>query len=290
MSKDLDLIRKKLGHCSMAWEPETWLNTGDPDLNKVVGHRDKGIPYGRLTELSGLESHGKTALALTIAALAQLDGARIIWTDVENSWDPEWAKVRGLDPSKVELIQPYVGTFGKEKEKRLATAQELCGETEALIEMRGKFRKQLVVVDSLASLLTEGESAAGIEDQNMRTRMDLPMFLGSLLRRWVGHAQVYNAHIILINQLRQNPLVKFGSPWYTPGGNAPRFYSHIRLRVRKTGMLKETGKIVGVQGILKATKNKAGGEEGAEIGYKIFKQGPIEFCPAKYVAFKKEED
>ena len=245
-------------------------------------------------------SHGKTAIALSLSALAQVGGARVVWGDLENSWDEKWSRARGLDPGKVELIQPYVGQFNyidkktgkvhQEKNPRLSTAQELCAEIEAVIKSPvGKkiAAKQIGVIDSIASLLTEGEGDAGIENANMRTNMDLPMFVGRLMRRWMACAQSYNTTFIFINQMRQKPGVKMGSPWYSPGGNAPRFYCQVRLRAKRTGFCKDAGKNVGIQGILKATKNKAGGEEGAEIGYRLLK-GVLEFVPAKDVAYKKD--
>jgi recombination protein RecA len=302
MGKELDAIRKKLGHLAMAWRPRAYLDTGLPDLNRVIGHADFGIPYGTMIEITGMESHGKTAIALSLSALAQVGGARVVWGDLENSWDEKWARARGLNPDKVELIQPYVGQFSyvdkktgkthQEKSPRLSTAQELCAEIEAVIKSpisKKIAAKQIGVIDSVASLLTEGEGDAGIENSNMRTNMDLPMFVGRLMRRWMACAQSYNTTFIFINQMRQKPGVKMGSPWYSPGGNAPRFYCQVRLRAKRTGFCKDGGKNVGIQGILKATKNKCGGEEGAEIGYRLLK-GVLEFVPAKDVAYKKDGD
>ena len=289
MGKELDAIRKKLGHLSLYKKPSKYLDTGLPELNRVVGHCDLGIPYGKVIELYGLNSHGKTALALALAALAQRDQARVIWEDLENSWDEGWATRRGLDVSQVELIHPYAGKFGDEKDERLPYAQELCSEAEALM-CALKMDKQFLVLDSIAAMETEGESMAGLENQNLRTNMDLPLFMGKLLRRWVARASVHNTTIVMINQLRMKPVVKFGSPWYTPGGNAPSFYAHVRLRIRKTGPIKDKSKNIGIQGTLEAVKNKCGGEEGAVIGYRLLRAGPLEFVDAKEVAYKKEED
>jgi recombination protein RecA len=285
MATELEKIRKALGHLALGWEPSTWLDTGVPELNRVIGHKEKGLPFGRIVEISGWESNGKTAIALSLAALAQQDGARVVWGDVENSFDPDWARVRGLDPDKIMLIQPYVGTFDNEKAPRLSTAQELCVEIEKCVEAHGSKRgKCMVVLDSIPALLTSGESAAGIEGRNLRTNMDLPMFLGSLLRRWVGMAQVHNALILMINQLRTKPMA-FGDPNYTPGGSAPLFYSHVRVRVRrvKGGRMMEKGKMAGIRGVMIALKNKSGGEENAECGFRLWFAGPLEFVPASEV-------
>src|SRR6185369_4100302 len=112
-----------------------------------------------------------------------------------------------------------------------------------------------------------------------------------LFRRWVGLAQSYNALILTTNQLRQSPNVKFGSPWYSPVGNAVPFYSHIRTRVMRTAGSKivNKGKTVGIKGVMTAVKNKTGGLEGSEVGYRIMFDGSIEFVNAKEVKKKEGE-
>src|SRR5438105_2568445 len=323
MNKTLAKIRESLGHMAMEWAPSDWLDTEVPELNKVIGHKEKGLPYGRIIEISGWESQGKSALMMSIAALAQCDGAHVIWEDVENSFDPGWARQRGmaacscikitsnngskntcklcggensstfgLDTDKLILLQPYVGKFMDvdprtkkktlSKEARLSNAQELCSEAEKCMEASAKtFKKRILVLDSIPALLTAGEAAAGIEGGNLRTNMDLPMFMSRLLRRWVGTAQVTNTLIVLVNQLRTNPMNKFSSPDYTPGGNAPLFYSHVRVRVNriKGGKIMDKGNMVGIQGIMRALKNKSGGVEGSTVGYKLKFNSNVEFVP-----------
>lgn len=349
-NSELIAIRKGLSRFAMKWKPSSWLNTGIADLNNVMGHRNRGLAYGRIIEVSGFESNGKSAIMLTIAALAQRDGAHVIWGDIENSFEPDWALQRGMvkcpdckgtttitchcatqddkpkdkktgkkvkaaepeevchfckgtqlvecptcegcgmDESRITLIQPYVGLFGKEKEPRLSTAEELLSEIEMCMSIKRPEDKCVVVLDSIAALLTERESNDGIEGANMRTKMDLPMLMSSLLRRWVGKAQIHNAMIILINQLRSSP-GKYGDPNYTPGGNAPRFYSHVRVRVKRTPGSKiiEKGKTIGIKGTITATKNKTGGEEGSKVGFRLFYRKSIEFVPAKDVLPEKTE-
>jgi RecA/RadA recombinase len=324
-------IRESLGHVSMKWKPRDWLDTGIPDLNQVIGHKTLGPPFGKIIEISGWESQGKTALMMALAALAQRSNARIDWLDVENSFDPDWAAQRGflpcpacqswskknngnggyvfdpnckacggeespqrgLDSERLVLVQPYVGQFtvtdpktkkkSLSKEARLSNAQELCSEAEAVLTTKSKFTKNILVLDSIPALLTAGEAAAGLDGSNLRTKMDLPMFMSSLLRRWVGTAQVTNTLIVLVNQLRTDPMNKFGSSDYTPGGNAPLFYSHVRVRVNrvKGGTMKQSGKVIGIQGVMRALKNKAGGTEGSSVGYRIYYNGPVEFVPVK---------
>jgi RecA/RadA recombinase len=319
---DLIAIRKGLKRVALAWHPSVWMKTPFPMLNNVIGHADKGLAYGRMIEISGWESAGKSAITLTIAALAQRDGAHIIWGDIENSFESDWALQRGfikcptcngknygqcvgcgydpsepgsegcgLDITRVTLIQPYVGTFEGEKSPRLSTAQELCSEIEACMKLKRKEDRYFVVLDSIAALETEEERKAGIEGANMRTNMALSMLLGRLLRRWVGLAQVHNAAIILVNQLRSGPKA-FGDPTYAPGGNAPRFYSHVRLRVKRVmgSKIIDKGKTIGIRGIIEAKKNKTGGEEGAKVGFRLLFRGKVEFVKASEVAKDKDSE
>jgi recombination protein RecA len=327
---ELAAIRRKLSHCAMKWTPSLWLDfkkyLGDvmgTMLNTVLGHTDKGMPYGRIVEISGWESNCKTAVALTLAACAQHDGAHVIWGDIENSFEPDWAIMRGMakcpkclndpvkrdscktcdgqgiDVDRITLIQPYVGTFtyvnkqGKsvqEKEPRQSTGQELMEEVEACMKLPRKVKKTFVVIDSAAAILTEDEGDAGISGAKMNTNMSLAMFLGRLLRRWVGLAQSHNALIVFINQLREGP-VKFGDPVKTVGGNALRFYSHVRVRVSRVSGSKivDKGKTLGIKGVIKAKKNKCGGNEGAECGFRLWFYKPlVEFVNPKELTSKEE--
>ena len=276
-------IRKKLGHCTMEWAPKHWLQMGDTEVNTVFGNPVYGIPYGRVMEISGMESHGKSAIAYHLMGLAQKEGCQPILVDFENSHDPDWAMRRGVDPERLIVLSSYVGTFGNNK-PRMVSAEELCTEAESVVEEYSKrgADRQMIVLDSIPSMLTKSESMAGLEGANMRTKMDLPMLMSSLLRRWVGMAQVQNVLIVLINQLRQSPTVRFGDPWYTPGGNAVRFYSHVRIRVRrvKGGKITQGGKMIGIQGTATAIKNKAGGLEKSSVGYRLLFEGALKFVPA----------
>ncbi len=142
MNKELIQIRAKLGHVAMKWRPSLWLDTGIPRLNRVAGHVTRGIAYGRMIEISGWEGAAKSATALSLAALAQRDGAHVIIGDLENSFEPDWALQRGLlkcpkcaakDPARtacaacegsgldtnmLTLIQPYVGKFASERKDK----------------------------------------------------------------------------------------------------------------------------------------------------------------------------
>lgn len=302
---EVERIREKLGHFSLKRHAAEWLDMGDPELNEVLGHRDKGMLYGEIIEVSGANSTAKTALALSLAALAQKDGAGVTWLNLEGArFDYTWAKQRGLVLTEDNVIETYVGEFlikksaddkdkskGK-KELRLSTIEELCAEAGVMIEHVAKrHKKQVLVVDSIAAMLTEYEEYAGLEGQNnMRVGMSLPVFLGRLLRRWVGIAAHYNVLMIFTNQLRKKP-TQFGDPTYTPGGEAMSFYGHARVRMRraKGGKITDKGKMIGIKGIMSNFKNKLGGMEGAKVGFKLRFAGALEFLPVEEVERKDNE-
>lgn len=282
-------IRKSLRHLETDWQPTSFLSTGSEMMDACLGTPGKGIPFGKMVELFGPESSGKSATALDLIAAAQVQGASTIWLDAENSWENRWARIRGVKCKPLFLIQPYLGRFGKDSELRMAAAEELCSEAEKIMRLLAAKRQgsTLMVVDSVTALLSRGESDAGIENQNMRTKLSLPQFLGQLLRRWVGVCQATNTTIVFINQLRINPNAMFGNPEYQPGGKALKFYCHVRASVRrgnKGGLLTTAaGKKLGIRGVITCVKTKVGGEEGTKVGYKIYDDGRTVYVPAKDV-------
>lgn len=284
-AEEVKAIQEALGHVAEETRVRDWLDTGFPELNRVFGSEASGIPYGKIVELSGFESHGKTALTLMLAGLAQKDGAHVGWLDLENSFDPAWASLRGLDPDQTYLFESIVGTFGKEKAPRLIAAQELCEQVEMWIlrkHAQDQNCKLFLGVDSVAALLTEDELNSGLSGANMRTNVSQAAFLSRLLRKWVAYAKAYNVTMIFINQIRVKPGVMFGNPEYTTGGNALPFYASIRVRMRrvKGGKIEDAAKrTVGVRGTLTNHKNKAGGgsQPDAKIGFKMIFAGDTKF-------------
>lgn len=317
--EELALIRAKLGHCNLTAK-KPYLNTGDRNLNAVLGKPSRGVKYGKLLELSGENSHGKSVLAYILAGMFQNDGAQVLWLDAETSWDYKWARLWLPRPKEVGLIQPYVGVFKKVKDKdgaktvavktfegwkkgdkippgaRLTYAEELVSEAEALTDLwyrrmmeADEVPKMVMVVDSLTALIPKDEGAAGAEGQNMRTNSAQAMFFSKWMRRWCSHAQTHNIYTIFINQLRTNVGQMFGDPSYTPGGKAAKFYCHSRVKVRriKGGRMKMGTKVIGLKGMMVNFKNKLGGTEGDEVGYKVKFDGTYEWIPSDEM--KKEE-
>jgi RecA/RadA recombinase len=273
--EEMALIQDKLGYKTFDKPVLNWLNTGNPKLNAALGSEEFGIPYGRMMELIGAESHGKTLISLFIAALAQRDGAKVAWVDLERSFDETWVTMQGVEYNQVYLFQLLIGHINNEKQLRLETAEELFTRVEMWMARRYKQNptgKMLVVVDSIAAMLVEDEAEAGLTEQNMRTNSALPMFLSKFLRRWVALVANYNAMVIFVNQVRETPGA-WGNPERAPGGRATRHYCSIRATVRrlsgKKGKLIQGKDTVGLRGVIKNIKNKAGGgsREGAEVGY-----------------------
>lgn len=310
--RDIDIIRKKAGRLSYIKAPRAFLDTGSTYLNRVLGREKEGLVYGKIHEIAGMPSNGKTLLLIDLAAMAQKDGAHIIWFDSEYSFDPDWVASRGLecteDSPNFTLVQNYVvqgkplmrkskktGRMVQRRSKktgellfepgRLVFGEELVEECEALMEYhhnQGK-PKMVVVIDSVAAILPEDEGSVGMSKQHMGTDMSLSKLLSKMMRKWVGLAATYNAMVLLINQLRMKP-ASFGDPSYTMGGNGIPFYAHVRVRVNrgaKSRMKSKGGRVLGIKAIMVNTKNKAGGVEGDRCAAKFFISGHAKFAEAK---------
>lgn len=278
-------IDKLLGVSTYEPEQRYWLDTGYPALNAVYGSREKGIPYGKLYETSGVKHGGKTAITTILGGMAQADGAAVIYIDLEDSRDPVWAGKLSLDFDNVMPVYPKLVRYGSDKkskkkggdqlELQLQSAELLFKEAEILMAMNREagYKKQFVMLDSLANIYTEMQIAAGTTDRNMRVNVDRAQFLSSTLPRWAALAANYNAMVHFINQLRVKPGVMFGDPHYTPGGSAIPFAVSIQTRVKRlgNGHILQNSNVIGVKGIIENRKNKAGGGsvEGAKCQFKI---------------------
>lgn len=246
------------------FEPEHryWLDTGSPDMNAALGSRNYGLPYGKMYEIRGKNHGGKTALCTYLAGLAQKDGAGVGYIDAEDSRDETWATKLGLDYKQVVKVYPKLIYDSKNKPPRLESAEELFTEAETGMElMRSRgFKKQYWFLDSVANLRPMMVIQKGPTGQNARTKVELPQFLSLNLPKWTGLAANYNAMIMLINQIRTNPMQMFGSPDYSPGGNAFQHTCSIRADVRrvKSGKLRKGNVTVGICGLVTNFKNKAG--------------------------------
>lgn len=293
-AEEIAAVEREAKYFTLDERPTAWLDTGSPALNAVLGSPEKGLAVGRILELFGPASHGKTMLALFLARRMQQAGGIVVWMDFENTFDAEWARSQGVDPDAVYVLRPALGRFGKETgELRMQTAEELFKVMEELtkrIHKRDGAANLMVVVDSVAAILVEDEQEAGVDGQNMYTTQSLPKFLGKTLRRWVSRLPQYGGIAVLVNQVRTKPGVAFGNPEYTPGGRALEYYAHVRAEVRrgaKGGRLLSLGRIAGLRGRITNKKNKAGdgSREGLDCGYVCrFRDGSWEFPTVKEAA------
>lgn len=248
------------------FEPEQryWLDTGSKALNGTLGSATKGLPYGKVFEIAGHKHGGKTAISTILGGMAQRDGAVVGYMDLENSYDPIWARKLGMRPEGVFLINPKLIKTSSKKNADvvLESAEQMFAEAEAAMKMlykRGR-KKQFWILDSVANIQTEMAITEGTMGRGLRVNIDRAQFLSSVMPKWAGLAANYNVLLLLINQLRSKPMA-FGDPYYTPGGNAVPFATSIQARVTRLkggGKLLQTGRTVGIAAKIVNNKNKAG--------------------------------
>ena len=209
--------------------------TGSLSLDIALGIG--GVPRGRIIEIYGPESSGKTTVALHVVAEAQKMGGEAVFIDVEHALDPVYAKALGVDIDSLLVSQPDTG-------------EQALGICEALVRSGAV---DVVVVDSVAAMVTKAE----IEGEMGETHVGLQARLMSqALRKLTGAIGKSNAVVIFINQLREKIGVVYGNPETTPGGRALKFYSSVRLDVRRTEQIKVGGEVIGNRTRVKVVKNK----------------------------------
>ena len=196
-----------------------------------------GYPKGRIIEIYGPESSGKTTFALHAIAEAQKKGGRAAFIDAEHSLDPKYAEALGVNTNELLLSQPDNGE----------QALEIC---EALVRSGAI---SIVVIDSVAALVPQAEIEGEMGDSHVGLQARL---MSQALRKLSGIINKTNTICIFINQLREKVGVMFGNPENTPGGRALKFYSSIRLEIRRSEQIKTASEIVGNKTNVKVVKNK----------------------------------
>ncbi|MCC6492295.1 MAG: recombinase RecA [Pirellulales bacterium] len=209
--------------------------TGSLSVDIALG--GQGIPRGRVIEIFGPESSGKTTLALHIVAQAQKAGGIAAFIDAEHALDPSWAKKLGVDLETLLVSQPSSG-------------EEAMHITEMLIKSNAV---DVIIVDSVAALVPKKELDGEIGDSHVGLQARL---MSQSLRKLTGVISKAKTSVIFINQIREKIGVMFGSPETTPGGRALKFYSSCRIDVRRIGQLKEGEEVVGQRVRAKIVKNK----------------------------------
>src|SRR5919108_535986 len=202
------------------------ISTGAINLDAAIGVG--GIPRGRITEIYGPESSGKTTLCLHVVANAQRNGGVAAYIDAEHALDTEYARKLGVDVEAMLISQPDTGE----------QALEIC---EILVRSGAV---DVVVVDSVAALVPKAEIEGDMGDAHVGLQARL---MSQALRKLTGTVARSNCLLVFINQIRMKIGVMFGSPETTTGGNALKFYSSVRLDIRRIGAIKEREDIVGNQ-------------------------------------------
>jgi recombination protein RecA len=211
------------------------ISTGCLSLDMALGVG--GVPKGRIVEVFGPESSGKTTLALHIVAECQKNGGKAAFIDAENALDPEYAKNLGCNADDLLVSQPDSG------EQALDILQKLL-ETAAL---------DVIVIDSVAALVPKQELDGQIGDVTVGLQARL---MSQALRKLSGPINKSRTCVVFINQIREKIGVMFGSPETTPGGRALKFYSSVRLDIRRIAAIKEGTDMTGNRTRVKVVKNK----------------------------------
>ena len=211
------------------------ISTGSISLDAALGIG--GIPRGRVTEIYGPESSGKTTLTLHIIAEAQKTGGYAAFIDAEHAMDPEYAKKLGVDTDNLLVSQPDTG-------------EQALDITETLVRSGAL---DVIVIDSVAALVPKAELDGDMGDSHMGLQARL---MSQALRKLTGSVSKSRTSVIFINQIRHKIGVMFGSPETTTGGNALKFYASIRLDIRRIGQIKEGDQVVGNRTRVKVVKNK----------------------------------
>lgn len=207
-----------------------WIPTGFKMVDVALGG---GFPRGRVIEVFGPESSGKTTLVNKVVAQAQKMGLECAYVDVEHALDLEHARFLGVDTDATPILQPETA------EETLEIVEEAC--------MAGA---GLVAVDSVAGMVTQAEL------EGSKAQAPIARLMSDKLRLIVQKAKQNNTSVVFINQLRRKTGVIFGSPEYTTGGEAIKYYSSLRIDVRKASWLKHVNKVIGFKSRVRSVKNK----------------------------------
>lgn len=211
------------------------ISTGSISLDSALGIG--GLPRGRIVEIFGPESSGKTTVALHVVAEAQKNGGEAAFIDVEHALDPEYARNLGVDIDNLLVSQPDTG-------------EQALEITEALVRSNAI---DVIVIDSIAAMVPKAEIEGEMGDSHVGLQARL---MSQALRKLTSVISKSNCIAIFINQLREKVGVMYGNPETTPGGRAMKFYASVRIDVRRSEQLKSGSEVIGNRTRCKIVKNK----------------------------------
>ena len=211
------------------------VSTGSLGLDIALGIG--GLPYGRVVEIYGPESSGKTTLTLQVIAEAQRQGKTCAFVDAEHALDPIYAEKLGVDVDALLVSQPDTGEQALEITDMLTRSGAV----------------DVIIVDSVAALTPKAEIEGDMGDSHVGLQARL---MSQALRKLTGTVKQSGCLLVFINQIRMKIGVMFGNPETTTGGNALKFYSSVRLDIRRTGAVKQGDEIIGNETRVKVVKNK----------------------------------
>lgn len=211
------------------------ISTGSLAIDNALGIG--GVPRGRIVEIFGPESSGKTTIAMHVVAEAQKMGGYAAFIDAEHAFDPKYARALGINTDELLMSQPDSG-------------EQALEITETLIRSGAL---DVIIVDSVAALIPKAELEGDMGDSHMGLQARL---MSQALRKLTGIVSKTRTCLIFINQIRDKIGVMFGSPETTTGGRALKFYSSIRLDIRRIGSLKKGDEVIGNRTVIKVVKNK----------------------------------
>lgn len=224
----------RMGDSSVARDIDV-VSTGSLSLDVALGIG--GLPKGRIIEIYGPESSGKTTLTLQVIAEAQKNGGTAAFVDAEHALDPSYAEKLGVNVDDLVVSQPDTGEQALEITDMLVRSSAV----------------DVVVVDSVAALVPKSEIEGDMGDHHVGLQARL---MSQALRKLTANIKRSNTLVIFINQIRMKIGVMFGNPETTTGGNALKFYSSVRLDIRRTGAIKKGDEILGNETRVKVVKNK----------------------------------
>lgn len=237
----IEQIEREFGRGSLmrlgdaARQPIEVIPTGSLALDLALGVG--GIPRGRVTEIFGSESSGKTTLAQHIIAEAQKAGGTAVYIDAENALDPSYAAACGVDIDALHVSQPDTGEQALEIAERLVRSMGV----------------DIIVVDSVAALVPKAELEGEMGDSHVGLQARL---MSQALRKLTAAINRSHTSVVFINQLREKVGIVFGNPEVTPGGRALKFYSSVRIDLRRADSLKKGSEVVGTRVKARIVKNK----------------------------------